>query len=1522
MAKRFLDELFKGSRGKQRLARQRKSRCRRLGLIESLEGRLLFAVVWVNRGSTAVDSDSFGAIFGANQDIARQIVAQAVSDWSEVIRDFDYDGDNDPTTNNSYQLTVTAADLGGGGRGETNYTGVNGAGRPTSATVTMDDSGGNGGWFFDPSPENHEEFTSIVNPFQAGSSQAGNDFYRTIVHEIGHAVGIATGAGLALNAFLTAAGTDQNDPAAALNVFQNLAGQFGVPVTFTNNGGGHIYEGPVDPAFPAAPIHPNDLMNAGRTVGPPATRQLISDLDAMILADAYGYQITLPSQLNFFIERDALDFNDTLQQATVLGSEDRVTLRDLSIFGAGDIDLFRLTAAHTGKLIVNSFFVHSGGNDLQLRIRDRNNNVIASSLSSDDDEAVVIPVVSQETYYIEIAGATATDINNYALEIENYAAPVPATILLDPDSDSGRSDLDAVTYDTTPRLLIESDLLLFADSNRDGTVTPSDIEPRILTPAEAAAGNVAGLAVEVLVTNAQTGAVTRGFANPLPSTATPNLFEFVVPAALAQGRYLVTAATVVVDNQVPHQRGRTVKSEAFLLTVDTTAPTTSSIDLIPESDTGTSASDNVTSVTTPTFSGTAPANSLLRLYANGSLVGTTTVGSDASDGNVGNGLGSWGVTSGTLRNGIHAITYTLEDLAGNVSTPSAPLLIEIDTVSPNTPYLDLVSADDSGRSDEDNVTNVNRMLLSAATHDAGPVPPHLLDPNLIYRIYVRQPQGPETLLFDSSAVIGGLTNLTQIFTTADLLNGATNLVALPDGTNNLKLEVEDRAGNISEDFLLSIVVDTIAPPVPTLQFDPATTDSGLVFAPGTSVDEITNVTAPGFLGRAEANAVVRLYGDITQDNAIDASDVSLGLDQALPRDGNHAFPNGQYRLAVTRDLNNPEAGFPRDGFRQMGATAEDLAGNVSAAAFLNIVIDTAPPTVTEVEYANGQSVFAPKPQAGPTPRVDSLFVTFNDNRPAGIPPGFDVPGVDLSLATNPGNYEVIGDHSGRVLIDSVNVVTNLNGVVTVEIRFDKPLPDDRFTLVISDSIRDPAGNQLDGSTRPSEPGLPADLFPTGDGIPGGTFAGRFTVDSRPEIAVVSQATVYVDINGNFVFDTEGQDNDATNRDFIYQFALISDAHFVGNFSKAGGVASGFDKMGAYGLFSGKYSFIIDTDDNGTGDVASMMPAQYQVNGIPVAGDFSPLKDGDEIGLFDGKAWYVDLNGNNVIDFGERIAASYNGLPVVGDFNGDGFDDFAVYDNSTNVFTFDTDRNGTANFTWSVRGDLARYLGPSGFTDRPVAGDLNLDGIDDIGLWVKGRNGMHPENSGEFFFWLSDQANVNPANVFNEYSPDPLGNDLYARFGNDLALPLFGNFDPPITTGGSTTTGPSLTNRRDRFDVNDDGQVTPLDALRVLNVLNQRIDPFSAVQAVRVLAMTDGMMADTNGDGEFTPLDALLILNQLRDRTAGNSQSEGESGIVGQADTATVDIALAALADDDDDAEDADDDVWRILASERERSRID
>ena len=108
--------------------------------------------------------------------------------------------------------------------------------------------------------------------------------------------------------------------------------------------------------------------------------------------------------------------------------------------------------------------------------------------------------------------------------------------------------------------------------------------------------------------------------------------------------------------------------------------------------------------------------------------------------------------------------------------------------------------------------------------------------------------------------------------------------------------------------------------------------------------------------------------------------------------------------------------------------------------------------------------------------------------------------------------------------------------------FANPLPDDRYTLTIKDNVVDPAGNKLDGESNALEPnGAPT--FPSGDGQPGGNFVARFTVDSRPEIGTWSGGSVYIDTNGNFIFDPTN--TDATNRDLVYTLGFTSDNMFAG-----------------------------------------------------------------------------------------------------------------------------------------------------------------------------------------------------------------------------------------------------------------------------------------------------------------------------------------------------------------------------------------
>jgi hypothetical protein len=293
--------------------------------------------MWANEFGTGSDDPEFNDFYDANETVARQIVNRAISDWNRVILDQNWDNDNNPATNGTFSLKVFAREL-AGSRGGTNITAAspNTVGNtlevPTAASIELDDDGGGfydqfggagDGWFFDQTPFDDAEFTAIANSRENGTGvafqgtfvdadspgQNDNDFYRTIVHEIGHALGIYLHDGSvrpeldSLFNMTQDIGDDPNTTATGrLRTFNGSQGT----VTFTTNGGGHIYEGNINDA-PAIVSHPNDLLNAGRVVPvdpPPApvsgetTRQFISDLDVQLLADAYGYTVVLPSMVN------------------------------------------------------------------------------------------------------------------------------------------------------------------------------------------------------------------------------------------------------------------------------------------------------------------------------------------------------------------------------------------------------------------------------------------------------------------------------------------------------------------------------------------------------------------------------------------------------------------------------------------------------------------------------------------------------------------------------------------------------------------------------------------------------------------------------------------------------------------------------------------------------------------------------------------------------------------------------------------------------------------------------------------------------------------------------------------------------------------------------------------------------------------------------------------------------------------------------------------------------------------------
>jgi len=110
------------------------------------------------------------------------------------------------------------------------------------------------------------------------------------------------------------------------------------------------------------------------------------------------------------------------------------------------------------------------------------------------------------------------------------------------------------------------------------------------------------------------------------------------------------------------------------IVIDTGAPTAPlTPDMTDASDTGSSNSDNITSNTTPTFTGTAEANSTVTLISSvDGTVGTTTA----------DGSGNWTLSASTLNEGGHNITATATDAGGNTSPASPALGITIDTTAP------------------------------------------------------------------------------------------------------------------------------------------------------------------------------------------------------------------------------------------------------------------------------------------------------------------------------------------------------------------------------------------------------------------------------------------------------------------------------------------------------------------------------------------------------------------------------------------------------------------------------------------------------------------------------------------------------------------------------------------------------------------------------------------------------------------------------------------------------------------------
>ena len=287
-------------------------------------------------------------------------------------------------------------------------------------------------------------------------------------------------------------------------------------------------------------------------------------------------------------------------------------------------------------------------------------------------------------------------------------------------------------------------------------------------------------------------------------------WKFTVVGPLANG------ASVFYNARAADVAGNvSALSTAFNVQIDTAPPPTPSVpDLTDASDHGVSNTDNLTNVNIPVFTSQGEVGSTISLFDGATPVGSGVV----------NSAGVATIVTSVLADGPHTITAQSADVAGNLSGFSGPITVTIQTVPPSISALDLTDASDSGVSNSDNITNVNKPTL-VGTATSG--------------VTVDLLNGATVL---ASTVVGSTGNFQFTLST------------LADGVYPLRARASDAAGNQSASPVLTLTIDTqppATPPPPTLA---ASSDSG-----ASNSDQITKFTTVQLNGTAEPGTTAFVF---------------------------------------------------------------------------------------------------------------------------------------------------------------------------------------------------------------------------------------------------------------------------------------------------------------------------------------------------------------------------------------------------------------------------------------------------------------------------------------------------------------------------------------------------------------------------------------------------------------------------------------------------------------------------------------
>lgn len=163
---------------------------------------------------------------------------------------------------------------------------------------------------------------------------------------------------------------------------------------------------------------------------------------------------------------------------------------------------------------------------------------------------------------------------------------------------------------------------------------------------------------------------------------------------LADAAHSLTAtATDAAGNE-------SASSNTIAVTIDTAAPAAPTIDATISDDTGSSATDRITSDTTLTLTGDAEAGAIVTIIDGLTVLGTTQA----------NGSGDWSFNSGVLGNFMHTFFATATDTAGNTSSLSSALFVDVDTTISTTSVQGITT--DTGVSGTDEITSDTTLTIN------------------------------------------------------------------------------------------------------------------------------------------------------------------------------------------------------------------------------------------------------------------------------------------------------------------------------------------------------------------------------------------------------------------------------------------------------------------------------------------------------------------------------------------------------------------------------------------------------------------------------------------------------------------------------------------------------------------------------------------------------------------------------------------------------------------------------------------